>query len=163
MRIRVLLVVALILCFASLALGQAATPSPSPSASPKPAMTKAQSQKMIIATERKLWEGWKNKDVKPFKAYLSADSVMIGDAGVATKTEGIKELETMACEVKSYELSDIKVMFLNSDAALMTYKATQDATCGGQAAPPAVWASSAYVKRGGKWFAASHQETPVKH
>jgi hypothetical protein len=31
-------------------------------------------------------------------------------------------------------------------------------TCGGQPVPPAVWASSAYVKRGGKWFAASHRK-----
>ena len=87
---------------------------------------------------------------------------MIGDSGVANKTESLKELESMSCEVKSYELSDIKVTFLDSDAALITYKAAQEATCGGQAVPPTVWASSAFVKRGGKWFAASHQETPAK-
>lgn len=150
----------LILCFASLTLAQEATPAPSPS--PKPAMSRAQSQKLIVSTEKKLWEAWKSKDIKPFKSYLSADSVMIGDAGVANKTDSLKELESMECDVKSYELSDIKVVFLNSDAALMTYKAAQEGTCGGQTIPPAVWASSAYVKRGGKWFAASHQETPAK-
>ena len=160
MRRQIPLVAVLIACFASLAFGQEATPNPSPS--PKPAMTKAQSQKIIVATERKFWEGWKNKDFKAFKTYLSADSVMVGDAGVATKTESLKELESLGCEVKSYELSEIKVTFLNSDAALLTYKATQDATCGGQTVPAAVWASSAFVKRGGKWFAASHQETPAK-
>jgi len=160
MRRQVPLVVIVILCFATLALGQ--EPGPSPSPSPKPAMTRAQSQKIIVSTEKKLWDAWKNKDTKVFKTYLSADSVMIGDAGVATKTEALKELEGMACEVKSYELSDIKVAFLNNDAALMTYKAVQDGTCNGQAVPPTVWASSAYVKRGGKWFAASHQETPAK-
>ena len=160
MRRQFPLVALLIACFASVVFGQESTPSPSPS--PKPAMTKAQSQKIIIATERKLWEGWKTKDIKPFKTYLTADSVMIGDAGVATKAEALKELESMSCEVKSYELSDIKVTFLNNDAALLTYKAAQDGTCGGQAVPPAVWASSAFVKRGGKWFAASHQETPAK-
>jgi hypothetical protein len=160
MRRQVPLVVIVILCFATLALGQ--EPGPSPSPSPKPAMTRAQSQKIIVSTEKKLWEAWKNKNTKVFKAYLSADSVMIGDAGVTTKTETLKELDEMACEVKSYELSDIKVAFLNNDAALMTYKSVQDATCNGQAVPPTVWASSAYVKRGGKWFAASHQETPAK-
>lgn len=154
------LVALLIACFGSFAFGQETSPSPSPS--PKPAMTKAQSQKIIIATERKLWEGWKNKDLKPFKTYLSADSLLIGDAGVANKTEALKELDSVSCDVKSYELSDIKVLFLNSDAALLTYKATQDGTCGGQAVPPTVWASSAFVRRGGKWFEASHQETPAK-
>jgi len=125
-------------------------------------MTKAQSQRAIIATEKKLWEGWKKKDFKPFKANLSADSILIGDTGVADKATAIKGLEDTPCEVKSYELSDIKVMFLNSSAAVITYKAAQDATCGGTQIPAAVWASSAYVMRGGKWLAASHQETPAK-
>jgi hypothetical protein len=154
------MVIVLILFLTSLAYAQESTPSPSPA--PKPAMSRAQSQRMIIATEKKLWEAWKNKDFKPFKANLSADSIMIGDMGTANKATAIKDLESLACEVKSYEMSDIKVTFLNSSAALMTYKSTQDATCGGQQVPAAVWASSAYVMRGGKWLAASHQETPAK-
>ena len=160
MTVRLPLVIVLILVITSLAYAQEATPSPSQA--PKPGMSKAQSQRLIIATEKKLWEAWKNKDLKPFRANLSADSIMIGDQGVANKTTALKDLESMACEVKSYELSDIKVTFLNSSAALVTYKATQDATCGGQQAPAAVWASSAYVMRGGKWLAASHQETTAK-
>ena len=137
-------------------------PTPSPSPAPKPAMTKAQSQRLIISTERKLWEAWKNGDIKVFQANLSKDSVMIGDSGVSNKETALKELGSVQCKVTSYALSDIKVTFLNNDAALMTYKATEDATCGGQAVPPTVWASSTYVKRGGRWFAASHQETPAK-
>ena len=159
---RLPLVIVLTLFFSALAYAQAPTPSPSPSASPKPGMSKAQSQRAIIATEKKLWEAWKNKDMKPFKANLSADSIMIGNTGVSNKAAAIKDLESGGCEVKSYELSDIKVTFLNSSAALVTYKATQDATCGGEALPAAVWASSAYVMRGGKWLAASHQESPAK-
>jgi len=157
---RLPLVIVLILFLTSLAYAQEPTPSPSPA--PKPAMSRAQSQRIIIATEKKLWEAWKNKDFKQFKTSLSADSIMIGDMGTANKATAIKDLESLACEVKSYEMSDIKVTFLNSSAALMTYKSTQDATCGGQQVPAAVWASSAYVMRGGKWLAASHQETPAK-
>ena len=160
MTTRLPLVIVLIFLVTSIAYAQNATPSPSPS--PKPGMTRAQSQRAIIATEKKLWEAWKNKDIKPFKAYLSIDAVMIADAGVATKAMALKDLEDMPCEVKSYELSDLKVTFLNSSAALLTYKSTQDATCGGTQVPPAVWASSAYVMRSGKWLAISHQETPAK-
>jgi hypothetical protein len=160
MTTRLPLVIVLTLVFTSLAYAQEAAPSPSPA--PKPAMTRAQSERRIIATERKLWEAWKNRDIKPFKANLAADSIMIMDSGVANKTAAIKDLETVQCEVKSYELSDLKVTFLNNSAALLTYKSAQDATCGGQAVPPVVWASSAYVMRNGKWLAASHQETPAK-
>ena len=159
MKVRLILAIVLTFLFTSVARSQ--EPAASPSPAPKPGMSRAQSQRIIIATEKKLWEAWKNKNIKFFKATLSADSVMIGDTGVANKTEALKALE-VPCEVKSYELSDLKVTFLNSSAALLTYKSTQDATCGGQPVPATVWSSSAYVLRGGKWLAASHQETPAK-
>jgi hypothetical protein len=157
---RLPLVIVLTLFLTSLAYAQEATPSPSPA--PKPAMSRAQSQRAIIATEKKLWEAWKNKDAKPFKANLSADSIQIGESGVGTKNAIVEAMGNSGCEVKSYALSDIKVTFYNNSTAIVTYKGTQDATCEGQALPPAVWASSVYVMRGGKWLAASHQETPAK-
>jgi Domain of unknown function (DUF4440) len=152
----------LLLAFASISFAQPTpTASPSPSASPKPAMSKAQIRSRIIATEKKLWEAWKNKDPKPFKANLSADSVMIGESGVSGKDDAIKELANAPCVVKSYELSDLKVTFLNSGAALLTYKGVAAGTCAGTAIPT-VWSSSVYVNRGGRWLAVAHQETPAK-
>ena len=163
MTTRLPLVIVLTLVFASFAHAQTtATASASPSPTPKPGMSRAQSQRAIIATERKLWEAWKNKDMRPFRANLSADAVMIGDSGVADKKTSLSAMESMACEVKSYELMDLKVTFLNSSTAILTYKSTQDATCGGEAVPPTVWSSSVYVMRGGRWYAASHQETTAK-
>jgi len=163
MTTRLPLVIVLILVFASFAHAQtSATASPSPSPAPKPGMSRAQSQRMIIATEKKLWEAWKNKDMKPFKANLAADSVTISDSGVADKATALKAMEAMPCEVASYELMDLKVTFLNSSTAILTYKSTQDATCGGEKVPPTVWSSTVYVMRGGRWFAASHQETTAR-
>ncbi len=92
------LVPGLILFFASSAFAQEPTPAPSPA--PKPAMTRSQSQKTIIATERKLWEAWKNADLKPYKAYLSADSVMIGDSGVANKTDSMNQMSIRASRMQ---------------------------------------------------------------
>ena len=153
----------LLLAFTSVCLAQPqATASPSPAAKPKPAMTKAQMLKKLSAMETKLWEAWKDKDSKPFQAALSSDSVMIGDSGTSTKAATVKEIGSMPCDVKSFSLSDWKLAMANSSAALLTYKATQDATCNGTAVPPAVWASSVWVNRGGKWQAFSHQETPAK-
>jgi Domain of unknown function (DUF4440) len=163
MTTRLPLVIVLLLVVATFAHAQNTAPaSPSPSPAPKPAMSRAQSQRAIIATEKKLWEAWKNKDMKPFKANLSADAVMISNMGVADKKTSLSAMEGEACEVKSYELMDLKVAFLNSSTAILTYKSTQDATCGGEAVPPTVWSSSVYVMRGGRWYAASHQETIAK-
>src|SRR3984893_18956051 len=99
----------LLLALASVSLGQTPAPSPSPSPKPKPAMSKAQIQKSLIATEKKLWEAWKNKDPKPFKATLAADSVMVGESGVADKATAINGIASMDCDVKSYAPSDFKV------------------------------------------------------
>ena len=156
------LVFVLTLAFVSLVHAQQPTASPSPAAAPKPAMSKAQSQRTIIATEKKLWEAWKNKDVKVFRANLAADGLQVGETGVGDKAAILKSMAGSDCEVRSYSLSDIKVVFLAGNVALITYKGTQDATCGGQAIPAAVWASSTYILRGGRWLAASHQETPAK-
>ena len=149
--------------FASVCLAQPqATASPSPAPKPKPAMTKAQMLKKLSAMETKFWEAWKNKDSKPFQATLASDSIMVGDSGTANKAAAIKDLTEMACDVRSYSLSDWKLTMINSGAALLTYKGTQDATCGGTAVPGNVWASSIWVNRGGRWQALSHQETPAK-
>ena len=152
----------LIMAFASWSFAQPqAAASPSPAAKPKPKMSKAQLIKKLSATETKLWEGWKNKDGKPFQASLSADSVMIGSGGISGKVDSIKEITSAACDVKSYSLSDWKLTMIDADAALLTYKGTQDGTCGGVTLPAAVWASSVWIKRGGRWQNFSHQETPV--
>jgi len=85
----------------------------------------------------------------------------VGDAGTADKAQAIKGITGMDCDVKSYSLSDFKLNMPSSNVALLTYKGTAEGTCGGTAIPVA-WASSLFVNRGGKWYAYSHQETPVK-
>jgi len=156
-----LLAALLLLALTSISVGQttpAAVASPTPK--PKPAMTRAQILKKLSAAETKLWEAWKNKDAKPFKASLSTDSVLIGENGVQAKNDAIKDITSAPCEVRSYQLSEWKLTMLNSGAALLTYKGSVDGTCGGTAIP-STWASSVWVNRGGKWWVASHQETPI--
>ena len=154
--------IGLIVALASISFGQEATkPAASPSPKPKPAMSKAQIQKNLAATETKLWEAWKNKDPKPFKAWIAADVVGIGEQGITNKEALLKEIAAGGCEIKSFSLSNWKLTMVSSNVALLTYKGTADGTCGGTAIPP-VWASSTYVQRAGKWWAISHQETPAK-
>lgn len=156
------LAITLLLLLASAAFAQDATkPTPEASPKPKPAMSKRQIQQTLIATEKKLWAAWQNKDPKPFRAWLAADGVGIGEQGVQGKAALLKDIAAGGCEVKSFELSAFKLTMINGDVGVLTYKGTMDATCGGQPAPN-VWASSTYVQRGGKWWAITHQETPAK-
>ena len=155
------LVVTLLFVLVTAAFGQEAKPSPEPSPKPKPAMSKAQIQKNLVATEKKLWEAWKNKDPKPFKAWIAADSVGIGDQGTQGKTDLLKDIAAGGCDIKSFDLSEFKLTMIDSSVALLTYKGVADGTCAGTPLPT-VWASSTYVRRGGKWLAIQHQETPAR-
>ena len=119
-------------------------------------------EQKLTSSEKQLWEAWKNKDMTPFKQNLSDDSVVVDQGGVVQGRDKVVDTLTKTpCDVKSYNLGDIKVDWMDKDAVLLSYKADSDATCGGQKSPPSVYASSIWVKKSGKWQAAFHQETPA--
>ncbi len=150
---RTLIITVLIIATATLALGQTkSTKSGSMNNSEKEA---------LIALEKQAWEAWKTSDGKFFQGLLSEDSIGFGDSGVARKDMIVKDIAGTDCEVRSYSLDNYELVMLDPNTAILTYKADQDATCKGKAVPAKVWASSVYVKRGGKWLNAFHQETPV--
>jgi hypothetical protein len=111
--------------------------------------------------ERELWEAYKNKQTDPFKTGLADDGTFVNDMGIESKSDVLADMSKGDCDVKDYKLSDIKTAVLDKDAAVIAYKVDLDGTCGGKPLPSAVYASSTFVKRGGKWLAASHQETPA--
>ena len=116
-------------------------------------------QSLLMVKEKELWEGWKNKNAAPFEKLISADGVLVGEQGVETKAQVVKDVASNPCENKSYSFADIKLTMITKDAALVTYKAAQDYTCMGHAGPTPVYASSVYVKRKGQWLNILHQET----
>ena len=128
----------------------------------KPSKDKNNSvEAQLIALEKQAWEAWKNKNGSFFQSNLSDDTVGVGAGGVDNKAQIVKDISGGGCEVKSYSLDNFKLVMLEKNTAILTYKAMQDATCNGKTIPAAVWASSMFVKRGGKWLAAFHQETPA--
>lgn len=150
--IAVLLLVALLLVAATLSLGQVKNKMSAKARSNPVEAT-------LIALEKQAWEAFKNKDGKFFQNFMSEDSMLVGDSDISDKAATVKFVNDSPCEVRSYSLNNFKVTMLDKDAAIVTYKAMQDITCTGKAGPAQVMASSVYVKRGGKWLAAFHQET----
>lgn len=113
----------------------------------------------LIALEKQSWEEWKNKNGTFFQTLLTDDAVNVGVVGLSNKSQ-IVESTSSDCEIKSFSVDNFKVVMLDNDAALLTYRAMQDGVCGGRTIPAKVFASSVYVKRGGKWLNAFYQETP---
>jgi hypothetical protein len=61
--------------------------------------------------------------------------------------------------VNSFSLSDFSYMWLDKGTVVMTYAATQDATCDGKKQAGKVFATSIWQKKGSKWLSPFHQET----
>ncbi len=109
------------------------------------------------------WQAWKDKDPKAFQDMVPDDVVNIADGMVDRGKQNIlKDLSSGVCTVNSFSLSDFSFQWIDSDAVMLTYTATQDATCNGKKQPGKVIASSLWVKKGGKWMSPFHQETTAE-
>jgi uncharacterized protein (TIGR02246 family) len=150
---RTFTVVVMIVAAATLALGQTKS---KPGAGADNSVREA-----LIALEKQAWEAWKTKDAKFFQGYLTDDSINVRASGIVRKAEILKEYSSLTCEIRSYSLDNFDVVMLDPNTAILTVKANQDVTCGGQALPATVWAATVYVKRGGKWQSVFYQETPA--
>ena len=126
----------------------------------KPAAA-APSKEDLIANEGKAWKSWKAKDGKFFEDYLTDNAIGMGNNGRSDKAAIIKRISDPTCDVNDFSFSEEQLTLLGADAALLTYKATQDAKCGGKALPATVRAATVLVRSGDKWKAAFHAEAAV--
>lgn len=115
----------------------------------------------IVALEKSAFEAWKNKDRKFFEDHMSEDGQFLDPNGGGGKAQYVKAIIDNNCTVNGYSLADSKVTMLSKDVALLTYRYTYDVVCGGKPEAGPLWASTMYVKRGGKWLIAFHQELPA--
>jgi uncharacterized protein (TIGR02246 family) len=117
----------------------------------------------LLAIEKSSWTAWSNKNGQFFKDVLTADAVQaVAGAGVTSGRDKIvADVSSHTCVVKSFSFADPKLNKLGDDAAVISYIATQDATCDGKALPAKVYSSAIYVRKDGKWRCTHYQETPL--
>lgn len=115
----------------------------------------------LISLEKQAAEAFREKNISFFQSYLSNDVVGIAPTGRVGKSEVINMISSMDCKVSSLSMDSFEAKMIGKDTAVLTYKTTQDITCGGKKEPPAVWCWTLFVKDEGKWRAVFHQETPA--
>lgn len=117
----------------------------------------------LMDVEKRLWTAWGKKDGEPTRKALTEDAVMLvaGTAPVAGRAAIAKTISTLPCELRSFELQDPNLRQLTNDVVLLSYTATQDATCEGKKLPAKIRSTSIYVRQKGNWLQASYQETPI--
>ncbi len=115
----------------------------------------------VSAIEQSLWQGWKDRDGAAFREHITGNHVQIGGSEITSGKEiVVRAMEDASCEVESFSLSNWQLHRVAEDALILTYDATQDAVCDGRQNDREVVASAVYVRVGGRWLAASYQESP---
>jgi hypothetical protein len=61
--------------------------------------------------------------------------------------------------VAKYAVEQFHLTKFDANAALLTYYASQQTTCSGEAVPSPVWVSSLYVRRNNRWQNAAYQQS----
>ena len=117
-------------------------------------------EQKLIGMEKQAWEAWKNHDLTHNSA--TDDVVFVTENGITQGRDKLDDaMKKTPCDVKSYSLDDMKVNWVDKDAALLTYKDEVDGTCGGHRLHPRGYASSLWVNKNGKWLTAFHQASPA--
>ncbi len=134
---------------------------------------------MLIANEKQVWDAINRNDMTTFGSFLADDQVYINDAGVHSRAETLSMLSGVPAS--AFALDDFKVVMIDKDAAIVTYRVTSKGMTGQGAkasesninvdvgksvqggamagAQPTERDSTVWVKRNGKWLAIFHQDT----
>ena len=116
----------------------------------------AANESTITDLEKSTWEAYKNKQADAFKALMSKDYSGVYAEGVKT-LDG--ELAAMAqSDLRDYSFSDVRVVFPHPKMAVMTYKATVQASTDGKDISGTYNSGSVWVQQGDKWVGVFHTE-----
>lgn len=129
-------------------------------AKPAKSAKSAPSEAAISDLEKSAWEAFKNKQTDAFKALLSKDFCAVYADGIKTLDAEVAQMAKT--DLTDYSFADVKVVFPHPKVAVISYKATQHATSGGQDMSGTYNCGSVWVQQGGKWLGALHAESKVQ-
>ena len=110
----------------------------------------------IIAKEKAAWQAFKDKKVDDFKKLVSADLVAVYAQGTMNMQA---ELDTMSkTDMKSFSLSDIKVVMPDADTAMISYKVKVESSLQGKDNSGDYNCGSVWRMKNGKWHAIFHSD-----
>lgn len=122
-------------------------------------------QEEIMALEHKFWQSMMDMDIDTAVSLLDEQSTAASARGIHYFDPA--EYKAMAlsgdARITSFEFFDERVIFPISDVAIASYKAKQSFTMGGKSHDMVVYDTTVWVKKGGKWVASAHTETPEQN
>jgi Domain of unknown function (DUF4440) len=102
------------------------------------------------------WEAYKNKQADAFKALMSNDYYGVYAEGVKTLDAEVTDMAKS--DLREYSLADVKVVFPHPKVAVLTYKATVQASADGKDISGTYNCGSVWVQKSSKWAGVFHSE-----
>ena len=110
----------------------------------------------IIAAEKDAWQNIKDKKFDLFQKMLSADFRGVYASGINKADKELASVRTL--DFKSFTLGEMDVVFIDKDAAMVTYQVTIQGTEGGKDISGKANAASIWKKDGNDWHIAFHTD-----
>lgn len=116
----------------------------------------------IMELERRFWQSMKDGDIDVAVALLDEPSTSVNGWGIHHFTPaGYKAMALSGnARITAFEFFDERVIFPLPDVAVATYKARQSFTLDGMTHDMVVHDTTTWVRKGGRWLACAHTETP---
>ena len=124
----------------------------------------APDQDAMMTKEKAAWQAFKDKKTDEFMKLLSSNFMAVYADGIQTKQQEIDSIKKW--DMKSFALSDYKLVMTDANTALVTYTVKVEGTADGQDASGDYNAASIWQMKNGEWHPIFHtnikQQTAVK-
>ena len=116
----------------------------------------------VVAQEQALYDAIARSDTAAFNKAVGRAFVYVSQEG-AVQWALANTATILGCALGSgWTLDNPKTTEVGSDLVVLTYSASTNSTCNGQPIPSPVNALSVWQRRGGRWVAVAHSETPAR-
>jgi len=114
----------------------------------------APDQDAMMTKEKAAWQAFKDKKTDEFMKLLSSNFMAVYADGIQTKQQEIDSIKKW--DMKSFALSDYKLVMTDANTALVTYTVKVEGTADGQDASGNYNAASIWQMKNGEWHPIFH-------
>lgn len=122
--------------------------------------------KVLINLEKKFWQSMVDEDTESALSMLDEPALMVSSQGTMQfdHDQYRQMVEQGNMVIKSFELSDMNVVFPTDQTAVLTYRVKQAMAERGKSKQTSqeMADSSVWTQKDGKWLCVMHTETPLK-
>ena len=112
----------------------------------------------ITKMEKTMSDALLNGDLKSFESHMADEFLGVYGWGISERSEELESLKNI--EMRSYEMSEVKVIQPSENVAIIAYKVTSEGSYMAEDFSGTYYAATTWINEGGTWKAAMHTEAP---